>query len=340
MKPRGGKRKFDILTTASDTTTVLDGSYRPDIILQGTGVNQVYDLGNALLYNPGTTHFIFYNNTPEFVGVVNSDSTVWHRVPPRARCICALQSNAAAAGVWWSEVVESKNPGYGFNGLNDYTGYGTGGAYYAEYGHWVAATGAGAAIGLNSGFITASPGRQGTIAVSTGTTDTGSVRVYNSGQEMNISNGCRAWRGSQALSALSVAADEFIIRCGIVDNIAGGAPTNACYFVYDRLTWGDVWTLRNIDAAGNNTVATAVVPAITPGTNWQLLEMEVSSAGARSDFWIDRVQVSPAGGLNTNMPTGAVNLYYFLGITKSAGLNSRRIEFDYTQIQSYPTVLR
>jgi hypothetical protein len=234
------------------------------------------------------------------------------------------------------------NPAYGWNAFNDYNGIMTAATtYYGETGGWVSSAGAGTGISTNSGFLTDSPGRQGTVALFTGTTAAGYTVLRVNGCEMRFGAGygVRAMTLSQAFLALSTAGDEYIARYGFYDNTVGGAPVNGAYFLYDRATFGDVWVLRNINVAGNLTVPTAVVPVIAPGTNWQKLRVEADSSATRSDFWIDNLRVSAAGGLNTNMPTGA-NLYMVEGITKTVGIAALRIEADYAQFQSYPVTLR
>lgn len=347
MKPRGGKRKFDILTTASDTITVLDRTYRPDIILQGTGVLQWYDLGDATTYDPGVTHFIFYNNTPEFVGVQNSDGTVWHRVPPRARCVCALVSNAAAAGVWWSEVVTSDSPAYGLTAFNDFNSWHASAAGVFDEGLAFAVAGAGAgaaaSTGAGSGALIEG-GKQGIVVVLTGTTIAGWCLLYSSNSTSYLGGGCRSFETLQKISAISSAADEYIARYGIGNNLTGGAHTRGVYFLYDRLGSGVNWQLKNINVAGSTLVDSGVAPLYGTGiSGWQKLRLEVDSAVTRSDFWIDNVQVSAAGGVTTNLPAtnDAIKIAHF-GITKTedAGVNSRNLLVDYTGVGSYPTTLR
>jgi hypothetical protein len=159
---------------------------------------------------------------------------------------------------------------------------------------------------------------------------------------IRIGGGSRAFEILMSLEALSVVAEEYISRQGWINNAVGGAPTRALYLVYDRLTWGNVWVMRAINAAGNTSVPTAIAPTIDAvgGSNWQRLRGEISSAGTRGDFWIDDVKVSGAGGITTNLPAVTDSLYQQHGLTKSAGLSQRHIFIDYLRMQSYPTVLR
>lgn len=354
MKPRSSKRTWDILTSADDTTLVLNRNYKPDLMITGTGVLQVYDLGDARTYplNNGRTSAYrnIYNGTPEFIGVINSDGTVFHRVPPRASCECVLMDNSTAAGVWWSQVVESGDPGYGWSRFFDFEGNssGTSGVLSGSINLAQAASGASASINNNAATATSYNGKQGTLILTTGTTIAGYALAYHSLRGSYLGSGCRAVEYLQSLSAISSAADEYIARFGLGDNLTGGAHNNGVYFLYDRFNGGGApittWQIRNINGAGNTTVSTAVAPAYdTTGATWQKLRLEVDSAAARSDFWIDRVQVSAAGGLAANVPTTATALpIAHFGITKTedAGVNARYIRSDYLWMQSYPAALR
>jgi hypothetical protein len=330
-----------VLTTAADTTTTLDGTYASDLLITGTAVMQVYNLGTATAYANGK-RFTFYNGTPEFVGVLNTDGTVWHRVPPRAKCTCILANNSSASGVWWSEVCESKDPGFGNSTMYDFCGPNSTGYYSAEGGLTYVSSGTGAATATAGSLVTSQPGRQGTIVSTAGTTTTGYSMSYLFQGNTYIGSGCRSYQVSQSVSALSTSGEEYITRFGIGDNATGGAHTNGIYFVYDRLTNGDFWVIKNINASGNATTVTAVAPtANTDGTVWQMLRLEISSAANRSDFWIDRVKVSGTGGIATYLPLTTTALKSASqGITKSAGTTARYVKVDYLWTQSYPITLR
>lgn len=336
-----GLADAQVLTTAADTTTTLDGTYASDLLITGTAVMQVYNLGTATAYANGK-RFTFYNGTNEFVGVVTTDSSVWHRVPPSAKCICILVNNSSASGVWFSEVCESKDPRYGLSLFDDFSGVASGNVYYGSFAFQGAVSGTGASLSKASATVTFPGGRQGALLFSTGTTTTGYSCGYNdSNVQSLIGSGARSFSCSLNVSALSTAGEEYIARFGIGDNITGGAHTNGVYFVYDRITNGDVWALKNINTTSNNTVVTAVAPTTYgSGTTWQNLRLEVSSGATRSDFWIDQVQVSGSGGLATYLPTSVNVKIANVCIAKSAGTTARVIRSDYVWLQSYPTTLR
>jgi hypothetical protein len=345
---------YEILTTANDTTTVLDGTVpafdcrnKNLFCIAGTGVLQVYSLGDARRYRNGKP-FVFANNTPEFVGVVAGAApsfSVFHRVPPRAVCECVLMDNSTAAGVWWSMVHDPavSNPAYGLSVFEDFNADSSktlGANFLYLYSGTSAIT-----VTLYNNCLS-EPGKQGTSISRTGTTATGYAGFFSGSGSGSagpyLTGGCRAYEVLQATEALSIAAEEFIVRHGPHNNITGGAPTRGCYLVYDRVTWGDVWVMRNINVAGNTSIPTAVAPNVdTTGAVWQKLRVEIDSAATRSDFLIDNVLVSAAGGLATNIPI-STDMVKSGGssITKSNGINHRHIYADYARVQSYPTALR
>jgi hypothetical protein len=324
-------------------TTVTDGlqdvplAGPRDFVFIGSGVNSVHRLLDARRY-PLYAKVTFENATPEFVGVQNqivapaTVATTWHRVPPRAKLECVLISKADAGGVWHSQVIRSQDPSHGYSEVADFNNSSTS---YDRLGltTYTANTGTGSIGGYSS------PGRQGTVLLGTGTAANGISLVYSPFPNNYLGSGCRAFQMSQSVYALSTVGEEYIYRCGIFDTTTGDAPANGVYFYYDRANKGDFWVIRNINASDNSTFTTAIAPKIgVSGDNWQELRLEVDSSAARSDFWIDKTQVSAAGGLTDYLPatTIATKIAAF-GITKSAGTTARYIRSDYVWVESYPT---
>jgi hypothetical protein len=339
---------MQILTTADDTTTTLGPTFESKLMATGTGIMQVYDLGDATMYGVGKAYVIF-NSTPEFIGVKNSDNTVWHRVPPRATFTAYLVDNSTAAGVWESSVYDSAvgDPAMGLDRTLDFVEYTASTNYIGSLS--VQPRVAGAAAAANPLAITAG-GRQGFVGLTTGTTAAGYSLIEGPDSvSMPVQNnvlgaGCRAVEASLSLSAISAPAEEYIFRFGIGDNITGGAHTEGGYFLYDRAGLGTTLRLKSIKTAGGaaNTVTDTGVQPIygTTGAEWQKYRLEISSSGARLDGWLDNVLVSPAGGQG-NLPAVTTGIKLVNGgITKSVGTTARYVKADYVRIQSYPTVLR
>jgi hypothetical protein len=286
------------------------------------------------------TPFVFENASSNFVGIYNADRTTFHRLPPRATLTCTLKTQATASGVWGSMVHDPAvgNPAFGLSVFNDCTGALLTGVQYSDHGLQSAygVTGSLNILSQSEG------GKQGTYYLGTGINAAGYCNSYSALSNSYLGNGCRACEMKQSLYNLSTAAEEFISRFGISDNITGGAPANGVYLLYDRAAYGDVWVMRNINGAGNNTVPTAVAPKTgSTGSDWQKLRVEVDSAASRSDFWIDNVLMSPAGGLNTRVPLAATAIKHLnICLTKTVGITARYWQMDNYRIQSYPITPR
>jgi hypothetical protein len=331
----------EIQVTANDTTTILTVANKEQQLITGTGVLQCYDLGDARTYSTKRC-YQFMNATLEFVGIYNSASSVWHRLPPRATCTCWLLDNSTAAGVWQSSVYDPAvgNPAYGTVAVNDFAGNSTSTGLYGDPA-WVFAGGGGGVPTMTT-TLTVPVGRLGEIAAYTGASATGYQLMYlgalNNTQYMG--GGATSFECSVTQNFLSTAAQEYIFRAGPGNNITGGAHTRASYFLYDRATYGDIFVLKNINAGGNTVQNTAVVPVLV-AAGLQKLRMECSSSNSRSDFWIDKVQVSNAGGVSGNVPaiTDGIKIGH-MGVTKTAGASGAAFTVDYTKVCIYPTVLR
>jgi hypothetical protein len=338
-----GLADAQVLTSAADTTLTLDTTYASDLLVTGTAVMYVLNLGDARTYTTGK-RFTVYNNTPEFVGVLNSDATVWHRVPPRAKCHCILADGTAAAGVWWSETCETKDPAAGWSAVYD-SGTTATGFLHGEAGLITVTSGTAAGVNMTNTNMTIG-GRQGVYRLYAGTAATGYALGYNqSGGYSYLGSGCRAFTASVGFCAISTATEEYIGRVGIGDNITGGAHTEGCYFLYDRLGVDIHWQVKGIKTAGgaaNTVVDTAIAPLYSSSYDYyQRLRGEVSSAGTRFDAFINTTQVTASGGI-TNIPLTSTAIRPFeIGITGSAYSAATRIMYtDYHWLQSYPTTLR
>jgi len=321
-----------LLTTTADTTTTLDGTYASDLLITGTAVMQVYNLGTATAYANGK-RFTFYNNTPEFVGVLNSDATVWHRVPPRAKCVCVLQSNSTAAGVWWSGVDESENPSHGFHAVNELYGQIATGVVNSELSLANLSSSGGTTVQDSTTTATG-------LGVMRRLVTTAAGYTYSLGPRyMLFGGGTVAVETIVSFSSLSSAAEEFIYRFGAFNNITGGAPTDGAYLLYDRASYGDFFATRTIAAGGGNTTnTTSVVPSVALATP-NHLRMEVSSAGTRAAFWSGTTLLF-THTTAANIPTTVECVPQF-GLTKTVGSVTSRVSYtDLLGFEKWFTVAR
>lgn len=316
--------------------------------LVGIAVNYRLVLPDARTIRTGTP-FVFENQSSNFIGVYNSDSSTWHRVSPRATLYVTLKSQATAAGVWQSFVFDPAvvNPAYGLSSFLDFCGPVAAGANYSDPGLYFVISGAAASISVNTTGSRISAGRQGSLMAYAGTAAAGYANVYSAHIYLLLGSGCRAVETSQNLNAISTVADEYIARFGFGDNITGGAHAEGAYLLYDRLAAGIVnWQMRTVKTTGgaaSTQTDTGVAPIYnTDGSAWQKLRVELNSLETRADFFIDNVLVSPSGGLTT-VPGTTVQTVKManIGITGSAYASvARLMRLEYLRIQSYPTTLR
>jgi|GEM_PF-3744313 len=331
--------------SADDTTIALISPTKRHFLIVGAGIQYNVMLPDARTLRVGTP-FVFENMSPEFVGVYNSDLTLWYRIPPGGSVLCVLGAQATAAGVWFSTLTDPAvgDPSCGLSAFCDFLQPIISNTIYSEVGLYRNVGGAGAAIVSTS---VTWPGRQGTVAFTPGTDAAGLVVGYGAYLTGGfIGSACRALTGSVAFNVASVAADEYIGRFGVGDKIDGTAHTEGAYFYYDRLGAGVNWqfkTVKTAGGAGSTTTDTGVVPAVgNTGSEWQRLRVEIASTGGRADAWVDNTLVTPVGG-QANLPaatTGSLK-YVNVGVTNSATTGvSRWMRADYIHVQSYPSTLR
>lgn len=317
------------LTSVADTAVQIVSPTKRFFLITGAASQYWLVLPDARTIRLGTP-FVFENTSSEFVGVRNSDSTTWERVPPRWGITCVLVSQATAAGVWsvtWQPNPMAKNGGLQ---VTDFSG-GTYSAstYYAEAG-WLAAVSGGA----NATAALVGPnGVVGQLA----TTVAQYAELYNC-RYFSLGSGPCRYKYRVSRSAANAAVDEFTTRYGLGSNILGGAHVDGCYFLNDFTTYGNVWVTRTIAAAGGNTTnPTADVPAVYP--NWDSLSLEVSAAGTRVDFFVG-TNLRFSHIVAANIPGSAVAVANTMMIVKVANATARYSYVDYVEAGVYPTVQR
>jgi len=343
MRSRKYNDQRQIIIAASDTALQIVSPTKRffEIVDPLVGVATLFCmvLPDARTIRIGTP-FVFENPSSNFVGIYNADRSTFHRLMPRGTLRVTLRSQATASGVWFSAVNDPAvaNPAYGLSKFDDYL---SGLLGYGDTGITPVPSGAGAAMAVST--LLASSGRQGVIHVRPGTTATGYALGYYGATPFYLGGGCCAAEASLTEQALSAAADEYILRFGIHNNITGGAPTDGIYLLYDHLNLGVNLQARNINSVaggGNTTVDTGVPMPATP--NWMKLRVEVNSAALRSDYFVNNALVSGVGGIVTRLPltTTALKLLN-IGMTNSAYTSViHQANVDYSRIQSYPNTPR
>jgi hypothetical protein len=348
---RGDLYLAQVIATAAPTAPAV----QRDVTLAPSGTRHYVVTGTAAANNivmpdarrcPIGTRITVENSSPEFVGVRNSNSTLFHRLPPAALATMTLVNRATAPGVWSSRLYDPAvdDPSYGLNRFCDFESYMVSGHYQGTLGFTGVTNGTAASIVTNTG--TASPvasGRQGAIHHGTGSTNAGYALSYTTTTNVlsYLGAGCRAFEASIAFPIISEAAEEYVYRIGLGDSIVGTDHAEGCYFKYDRAVLGTTWrfiTAKTAGGAGSTTTDTAIAPVIDgTGATWQKLRWEISSNGLRADAWVDNVYIGTQGNLPlTNTGVRIANF----GITKTNGGTARFSKIDYVRIQSYPLTRR
>lgn len=172
---------------------------------------------------------------------------------------------------------------------------------------WVATQ---SGTGAGAGAEPATDGiHTGIFRISTGTTSTGLVSRYNKStlKSLLAGSGWLMFETVLSVSALSTSADEYVVRVGFGDGyVTGVDATDGVYFVYDRATNGDFWTLKTASNSSRTTTVldgTAGNPtsAVTGGS-WYKLKAIVNAAGTQVDFYINNVLMKSH---TTNIPNVA-----------------------------------
>jgi hypothetical protein len=283
------------LTSGDDTTTTLTTSSGQKILVGGSGINQIIDLGDLTTYDNGKTYEIT-NGSSEFIQVQNSDLSTCYRLPPGTRAVFSLVDNSSSAGAWTtapSPVVYKVGddlqevPGQGCKPL------------FTEFN-----SGTASAVGT-AAF-------DGTLSVDlrTGTTTSGySGRRLTTGAS---ANGAIHLDRVVGFSALSTVSDEYVVNIGYGNGASSATlGSNFVGFIYDRATYGANWQLGYAAGAGLSVIDSGV--AVT--TALQRLQCEHDSANGRADWFIDGTHV---GDYTGTLPDLATDIYRDV-IGKSAG---------------------
>lgn len=320
-----------ILTSVADTTVTIVSPTKRFFLITGTASQYWLVLPDARTIHLGTP-FYFENFSSEFIGVRNSDSTVWRVVPPGCCCECILATQATAAGTWFSRVDETRNPSNLLHLSVDFGGQvGTSGNYNSEMGLTGVLT-AGGTAAIHTTLATM-PGvwRQQVTTVNS------YAQNYNL-RYLLLGGGPTRLIYRASFSGLSTAAEEYIARLGLHNNITGGAATDGVYFLYDRAATGDFYVTKTIAAAGGTTTNTTAVQPSTTFASPDSLAIEVNSAATRADFFINKV-LQFTHAVAANIPT-AVAVFPNFGLTKTAVTAdaARSLSTDYVDfIKSFST---
>jgi hypothetical protein len=306
---------YHVITTAADDATTALSAERPRVVVNGTGINHIFTTPSAAAVT--RAHFVISNWSSEFVGVMNSDSTLWLRVAPSQTATVWLVTGGTAAGVWGAELSPI-HPDYGFYDVDDFVGNAI--SYGTKLGFGVIASGTGATV--TNGFQAIGNNAGWGMGPTTGTTTTGYAMLYAG--TGTVIFGAMAYaielkRGR--LADLSTAGEEYSCDFGFGDSPTNAECTDAVLFRYNRGT--SVKWLR-VKADGGSVVETATDIDVAEDTNLNM-RIEIASDASRADFWINRVH---AGIETTGLPSGSDYTAIAFKIIKSAGTTARAFVAD------------
>jgi hypothetical protein len=303
---------YHVITTAADDATTALSKERPRVVVKGTGINHIFTTPSAASLT--RAHFVISNWSSEFVGVMNSDSTLWIRIMPSQTAVVFLTAGGTAAGVWGAELSPI-HPDYGFCEHDDFVA-GNSIAGYSKLGLLPAGNGTGSGVSTAWTYI----GNQGCHGRSliTGSTDAGYYGMYTNMTGIIFGGMCYAFELHRSrLADLSTAGEEFSVDFGFGDSVTNSEHTDAVLLRYKRTTSTE-W-LRVKNDGGGGVVETASGIAVVEDANLNL-RVEVASDASRADFWVNRVH---AGSETTGLPGVADYIGHVWKIVKTAGTTAR-----------------
>lgn len=309
-----------VIITSATTTVLTNTSDR--IILTGTSIGQIVNLGNATTYDIGKVHYLISDNT-EVVNIVNNSGTTLIRLEPYNTVEFTLLNNSTANGVWIQKVTFAPpNRGYSFRDEFN-TGTLTTGMT-----NW-SITSSGSGAGATS--VSTLFGRRSVYQLSTGTTNTGRVAMHKSSNGIVFGNDIMVcYETPLYIPILSTVGERYLASFSWGDNIVAGDHLDGVYFEYDEATSGNVWRIKTANNGARTTVVTSE-PVLANG--WVKFRIEVNRAGTEVLFFVNNQFI---GNITSNIPILlGRNTDLIYKITKITGLAPRTILIDYCQENTY-----
>jgi hypothetical protein len=168
-------------------------------------------------------------------------------------------------------------------------------------------------------FLTDYPTKKGIIRITSGT-GTGGIRIWR-GANYGFGQFRIEVKQSITLSELSDGTDTYIALVGILLNTS---ETDGAYFRYTHGTNGGRWQAITVASSTPTTTDTGVA-ATASASDFQLLEIDINSAGTSVVF---KINGSTVATHTDNIPTNTA-MTPMISIDKTAGSTSRRIIADY-----------
>ena len=303
----------DIITTANGGTTVIDNTASNVVVATGSGILHAFEIDDARNMRLGLD-FTLVNASSEFIGIDNSDNSVWVRLGPHEECQFELIDNTTEPGTWRTHIKRIQDPRFGVRVIDDFLGGASASA--GPLGFSIVNSGSGSGSWV-SGSVTGSYST-GLIYQTAGSAPTGST-VITSTPAIQLGIGPVRYVDTVIVLALSTAIEEYAIRLGLCDGNAADA-VDGVYFEYDRATHGDNnWRICTASNSTRTKSDSGIQPNLTAGGTgvFQIPSIEVCSDASRADFFIGDTHV---GNISTNIPTGVARVTKIQkSIVKSVG---------------------
>lgn len=195
-----------------------------------------------------------------------------------------------------------------------------------KFGQTVSGTGAVVTVGASDAA------RRGLANLQTGTTATGRASLNTGTSYMLLASGEVEFRCSLRIPTLSVSAQRYNLRIGIMDVTTGDAVDGA-YFVYDDAASAN-WQTCTAANSVRTLVASSTVVAIA--TDY-VLKIIVNAAGNSVGFYINGTLIQTT---TTNIPGGGRNTGIGIKIEKTVGITNAVVEVDWLGWQWKDTLNR
>ncbi len=166
--------------------------------------------------------------------------------------------------------------------------------------------------------------RSGIVAVTTGTTTTGSAGLWAGSQPARLGGGVWSFRMDTSISAVSNGTDTYTLRIGFIDSLSVES-TNGVFLRYTHSVNSGQWVFVARDNGSETTSNGSTAPATSIATT-QSIEIQINAAGNSATAYVNGVQ---QGSALTALPTASTR-YVSPGamILKSAGTTSRYFTVD------------
>lgn len=319
---------YHVITTAADDDTTALSVERPRVVVKGTGINHIFTTPSAAALT--RAHFVISNWSSEFVGVMNSDSTLWLRVAPAQTATVYLVTGGTAAGVWGAEL-STINRDYGFHLTEDFITGATTVTGQTQNGLFMSASGTGASS--RSIGIAATHGANvigiGELYSGTDTASTAYFVFYNSAMSsaFGLALGCYAER--VRLNVASDGTNTYVARFGFGDSITSTSHNDGAWLEYDS-TASAKWLMCAASRGTATKTATSIADIEFNTTKYDLA-IEIASDASRADFWVNRVHVGTISDANVPQASETFGMVHILANVAGTA-NNRRCTMDRTAI--------